>query len=102
VYEHRYFDSENYTGDHLHVDSWKNDFIPLIEAIAWVRQDGTMDLFFKDFLDDQEYHELFGGKKHHFDEFMGVFLGNIKSDAEASEKFRKWVDAELIPYRNRL
>ncbi|WP_169088712.1 hypothetical protein [Paenibacillus sp. PL91] len=41
-----YFDSENYTGNHLHVDNWKDklELTPFIEAIAWERNDGTIDL----------------------------------------------------------
>lgn len=40
-----YFNDENYTGNHLHVDNWKYEFTPYIEAIAWVRKDSSMDLF---------------------------------------------------------
>lgn len=42
---HDYFNDENYTGNHLHVDKWKYEFTPYIEAIAWVRKDSSMDLF---------------------------------------------------------
>ncbi|CAM4199195.1 hypothetical protein L1N85_26630 [Paenibacillus alkaliterrae] len=62
--EHDYFDTEHYTGNHLHVDNWKDECTPMIEAIAWERNDGTMDLFFNDFADDKEYQLLFCGMTH--------------------------------------
>jgi hypothetical protein len=96
-----YFNPENYTSNHLHVDNWKDEFTPYLEAIAWERQDGTMDLFFNDFEDDQEYQTLFGDKEHYYDKFKGVFLDNVKTNEEAYEKFRKWVNEVLYPYRNR-
>lgn len=30
-----YFHSKNYTGNHLHVDNFKDEFTPFIEGIAW-------------------------------------------------------------------
>jgi hypothetical protein len=29
-----YFNDENYTGNHLHVDNWKGVFTPYIESIV--------------------------------------------------------------------
>lgn len=69
-----YFDTENYTRNHLHVDNWKDELTPYIEAIAWVRNDRTMDLFFNDFVEDREYKALLGDKVHHYNEFMGIFI----------------------------
>ncbi len=34
-----------------------------IEAIAWVRKDSSMDLFFNDFADDNEFQALFSDKE---------------------------------------
>ncbi|WP_056641849.1 hypothetical protein [Paenibacillus sp. Soil522] len=99
--KHDYFDTENYTGNHLHVDNWKDELNPFIEAIAWERTDGTMDLFFNDFADEKEFKALFGGKEHQYDEFMGVFICNVKSNEEAYQQFRKWVDEVLNVYRNK-
>jgi hypothetical protein len=95
-----YFNSENYTGNHLHVDNFKDEYTPFIEAIAWVRQDNSMDLFFNDFEDDQEFQALFSCKDYYYDEFMGIFLGNVKTDHEAYEVFRNWVDETFAPLRN--
>ncbi|MGM0877435.1 MAG: hypothetical protein ACQEWV_22550 [Bacillota bacterium] len=97
----QYFDNANYTGNHLHLDNYKNQFTPFIEEIAWERQDKTMDLFFDDFEDDKEFKVLFGDKEHYYDDFMGVFLGNVKTNQEAYEIFRNWVDTVLYPYRTR-
>lgn len=90
--KHDYFDTENYSGNHLHVDNWKDELAPVIEAIAWERNDGTMDLFFNDFADDEEYQTLFNNKEYHYDEFMGVFICNVKTNEEAKNRFRKWAD----------
>ncbi|KRF52416.1 hypothetical protein ASG97_25355 [Bacillus sp. Soil745] len=70
-----YFNDENYTGNHLHVDNWKYKFTPYIEAIAWVRKDSSMDLFFNDFAVDKEFQALFSDKEYYYNELMGVFLG---------------------------
>ncbi|MED3889720.1 hypothetical protein P4601_07175 [Peribacillus frigoritolerans] len=70
-----YFNDENYTGNHLHVDNWKYEFTPYIEAIAWVRKDSSMDLFFNDFAVDKEFQALFSDKEYYYNELMGVFLG---------------------------
>jgi len=96
-----YFDNGNYTGNHLHIDNYKDQVTPFIEAIAWERQDKTMDIFFDDFEDDKEFKALFGAKEHYYDDFMEVFLGNVKTNKEAYEVFRNWVDTVLYPYRNR-
>ncbi|SMQ81631.1 hypothetical protein SAMN05444673_4419 [Bacillus sp. OV166] len=95
-----YFNKENYTGNHLHVDNWKNEFTPVIEAIAWERQDGSMDLFFND-SDNGKLQDLYAGKEFYYDDEIGLFLGNVKSNEEANETFRKWVDTVLNPYRNK-
>jgi uncharacterized membrane protein len=63
---------------------------PFIEAIAWERNDGTMDLFFNDFADDKEYQSLFSDNEHHYDAFMGVFICN-----------RIWVGDVLKGYRGK-
>lgn len=96
-----YFDTDNYTGNHLHVDNWKDELIPFIEAIAWERNDGTMDLFFNDFADDKEYQSLFSDKEHYYNEFMGIFICNVKTNEEAYERFRKWVDEVLNIHRDK-
>ncbi|WP_100407667.1 hypothetical protein [Bacillus solitudinis] len=97
----RYFDNENYSGNHLHIDNYKDQFTPFIEAIAWERQDKTLDVFFDDFEDDNEFKALYGDKEHYHDDFMGLFLGNEKTDKEAYKLFRNWVDTVLYPYRKR-
>lgn len=97
----RYFDSANYTGNHLHIDNFTDEFNALIEAIALERQDKTMDVFFNGFKDEREFNALFCDKEHYYDDLMGVFLGNVNSDREANELFRNWVGNVLVPYRNR-
>lgn len=99
--DYGYFGNENFTGNHLHIDNYTNEFTPYIEAIAWERKDKTMDIFFDGFENDKEFKALFGGKEHYYDDFMGVFLGNVKTDEEAYEVFRNWVDTVLYPFRNR-
>ncbi|KRG12168.1 hypothetical protein [Lederbergia galactosidilytica] len=96
-----YFDSENYTGYHLHVGNWKDELNPLIEGIAWVRQDGSMDLFFEDFKTDCERKELFIDKGYFCEKFLGGYIGTVKTDEEAYVMFQKWVDEVLYPYRNK-
>ncbi|MEH7484666.1 hypothetical protein V7157_27065 [Neobacillus drentensis] len=96
----RYFNKENYTGNHLHVDNWKDEYTPFIEANAWGRQDGTTDLFFNDFKDG-ELQTLYRDKEHYYDDFMGLFLGNVKTNQEAFDMFYKWVDEVLYSYRNK-
>jgi hypothetical protein len=96
----KYFDNDNYTGNHLHVGNWEDEGNPIVEAIAWERQDGSMDLFFNDFVDDKEFKALFGNKDNYYDEFLGVFLVNVKTDDEAYEMFCNWVKNVLYPYRN--
>ncbi|MCM3790064.1 hypothetical protein M3221_16880 [Domibacillus indicus] len=96
-----YFDNVNYTGRHLHIDNYKDQFTPFIEAIAWERQDKTMDVFFDDFKDDKELKALYGDKEYYYDDFMGVFLGNVKTDKEAYELFRDWVNMLLYTYRDK-
>ena len=97
--EARYFDNENYTGNHLHVDNYTDQTTPYIEAIAWERNDLSMDVFFTDFEDDKEVKELFGEGEHYYDEFKGVYLGNVKTDQQAYQVFRMWVNTSLYPYR---
>ncbi|WP_223701777.1 hypothetical protein [Sutcliffiella deserti] len=99
--EKEYFDGVNYTGDHLHVANWEEEVAPAIESIAWVRQDGSMDLFFNDFLDEKEIRVLFESKDYYYDERLGVFLSNVKTDDEAYEVFFDWVEKVLYPYRNK-
>ncbi|WP_050181294.1 hypothetical protein [Domibacillus robiginosus] len=94
-----YFASMNYTGKHLHIDNYKDESTPFVEAIAWERQDKTMDIFFDDFKDDEELKALFGDKGHYYDDVIGVFLYNVKTDEEAYEMFCNWVDKVLYPYR---
>jgi|GEM_PF-2294654 len=94
-----YFHSKNYTGNHLHVDNFKDEFSPFIEGIAWERTDGTMDLFFDD-LKEEEFQQLFVNKEHYYDKFKGGFIENVQTNEEAYEKFRQWVDEVLDPFRN--
>lgn len=96
-----YFDSENYTGNHLHVGNWKEELNPLIEGIAWVRQDGSMDLFFDDFKSDCERQELFVNKGYYYDKFKGGYICTVNTDEEAYVMFQKWVDEVLYLYRNK-
>lgn len=51
-----------------------------------------MDLFFNDFADDKEFQALFSDKEYYYNELMGVFLGNVKTNQEVYEMFRNWVD----------
>ncbi|WP_017728185.1 hypothetical protein [Halalkalibacterium ligniniphilum] len=34
-----YFNNANYSGNHLHIDNFKDEFTPFIQAIAWKRPD---------------------------------------------------------------
>jgi len=95
-----YFDAGNYTGNHLHVGHWKAAHTPIIEGIAWVRQDGSIDLFFNDFSSEREMQDLFVGKGYYCEEFMGGHIGTVKTDDKAFIIFEKWVDEVLLPYRN--
>ncbi|WP_068672133.1 hypothetical protein [Oceanobacillus sp. Castelsardo] len=96
-----YFDSENYTGNHLHVGNWKDKSTPIVEGIAWVREDGLMDLFFNDFKTDREREELFINKGYYYEKFLGGYIGIVKTDEEAYAMFEQWVDEVLYQYRNR-
>lgn len=58
-------------------------------------------MFFDDFEDDKEIKTLIRDKEHDYVNFMGAFLGNVKTDMEANITFRFWVDTVLDPYRNR-
>lgn len=50
-----------------------------------------MDLFFNDFADDKEFQALFSDKEYYYNELMGVFLRNVKTNQEVYEMFRNWV-----------
>ncbi|WP_175638117.1 hypothetical protein [Metabacillus schmidteae] len=94
-----YFNSKNYTGDHLHVGNWNDESKPLIEGIAWVRQDGSMDLFFNEFETDHEIHELFHNHGYYYETFKGGYICTVNTDEEAYETFQKWVEGVLYSYR---
>ncbi|MBT2655312.1 hypothetical protein J7E81_08675 [Bacillus sp. ISL-18] len=96
-----YIDTENYTGNHLHIDNFKDEFSSYLEAIALERQDKTMDLFFYDFESKQEYTAIFENTKHYYYDYFGVFLGNIKTEQQAYSMFQNWVETVLLPYRGR-
>ncbi|MGP7819666.1 hypothetical protein [Niallia sp. 01092] len=98
--KHEYFNTVNYTGNHLHVGNWKDESMPLIEAIAWVRQDCLMDLFFDDFETDNEIQEIFLNNGYFYEKFKGGYIGTVKTDEEAYNMFQKWVEEVLYPYRN--
>lgn len=95
-----YFHSQNYIGDHLHVNNFKDEYTSYIEGIAWVRSDGSMDLFFDEFIDDDEFNKFLVRTTHDFVEHLGVFIKNVKTDDEAYEVFREWVVNILEPFRN--
>lgn len=96
-----YFGAVNYTGNHLHVDNYKDEYTPYVEAIAWERQDDSMDLFFEDFVTDRDRQELFVNNGYHCETFKGGYIGNVKTDEEAYAMFQKWVDEVLYPYQNK-
>src|SRR4051794_5736333 len=97
----KYFDTENYTGNHLHIGNWQDEFRPLIEGIAWERQDSSMDLYFDDFETDRERQELLVEKGYYYEKFRGGYIGNVKTNEEAYDMFQKWVDEVLYPYRDK-
>lgn len=99
--KYMYFDTVNYTGNHLHIDDWKAAFQPVIEGIAWVRLDDSMDLFFSDFDANCERQKLFVDRGYYYEKFKGGYIGNVKTDEEAYTIFQKWVDEVLYPYRNK-
>jgi len=94
-----YFRNENYSGDHLHVDDWEDELIPFVEAIAWVRNEKSMDLFFDDFMDKEEMQYFKTICEN--DNFKGIFLGNVQTNEEAFIHFKKWVKESLYPYRQK-
>ncbi|PKR86069.1 hypothetical protein [Heyndrickxia camelliae] len=96
-----YFDNENYTGNHIHIDNYKDQFTFYLEAIALERYDKTLDLFFNEFENKQEYTALFDNQEHHYTDYFGVFLGNIKTEQGANDMFKNWVDTVLYPYREK-
>jgi hypothetical protein len=96
-----YFDTVNYTGNHLHVDNYKDEYTRFVEGIAWVRQDDSMDLFFDDFETDRERQELFVDNGLYCEKFKGGYIGNVKTDEEAYNMFQRWVDEVLYPFRNK-
>ncbi|SDN84913.1 hypothetical protein [Alkalicoccus daliensis] len=95
-----YFDEEHYNGNHLHVDNYQEESNLLIEGIAWVRQNGSMDLFFNGFADAREKQELFIENKRYCETFKGGYIGNVKTDEQAYSMFHHWTAAVLNPYRN--
>lgn len=95
-----YFHSQNYIGDHLHVNNFRDEYTSYIEGIAWVRSDGSMDLFFDEFIDDDELNKFLVSTTHDFVEHLGVFIKNVKTDDEAYEAFREWAENILEPFRN--
>ncbi|MEE6132371.1 hypothetical protein [Priestia sp. GS2] len=82
-----YFNQENYTGNHMHVDNWQEENIKYLEGIALERRDGTMDLFF------QEVHLLSNTMKQkgYIHETFGIFLGNAKSPEGVWNLFSQWL-----------
>jgi hypothetical protein len=96
-----YFDAGNYTEKHLHVGNWNDEPNLLVGGIAWVRQDGSMDLFFEDFKTNREAQELFIEKGYYCEKFKGGLIGTVKTDEEAYAMFQKWIDEVLYPYRNK-
>lgn len=44
---------------------------------------------------------LFSDKEHYYNEFMGIFICNVKTNEEAYERFRKWVDDVLNIHRDK-
>ncbi|SFA85604.1 MULTISPECIES: hypothetical protein [unclassified Bacillus (in: firmicutes)] len=95
-----YFHSSNYNGNHLHVDNYEDKFTPFIEGIAWVRLDGSMDLFFNEFMNESERQSFLTIFEPHFDENLGVFIKCVKTDEEADDVFREWVQNVFEPFRN--
>lgn len=96
-----YFDTENYTGNHLHIDNFKDQFTPYLEAIALERNDQTLDLFFNDFENKQEYTTIFENTEHYYNDYFGLFLGNIKIEHEVYSMFHNWINTVLLPYRKK-
>lgn len=94
-----YFNVRNYHGDHLHVDNYQGESDLLIEGIAWVRQDGSMDLFFDDFADEHEKQELFTENEKYCEAFKGGYIGNVKTKEQAYDVFIRWTAEVLYPYR---
>lgn len=93
-----YFDEENYKGQHIHLDNWEPIWA---EAIAWKRVNETWDVFFYDFANESEYNSIFGNTQHYRDNVGGVFLFNVSSFEEGTEKFQKWCKEVLLPFRQK-
>ncbi|CAM3841707.1 hypothetical protein [Mesobacillus zeae] len=98
--EREYFHTVNYTGNHLHVDNWKDESTPFMEGIAWERQDGSMDLFFEEFDAEIEIQKLFLYKGYYYEKVKGGYIGSAGTNQEAYAMFRKWIVEVLHPYRN--
>lgn len=95
--ENKYFDTENYVDSHIHIDNFGGPFF--VEAIAWERLDGSLDVMFYDFQDQKEFDLLFAQREHYKDEAGGVFLFNAQTEKACTEKFTKWVHSNLLPLR---
>ena len=67
----------------------KDESKPFVEGIAWVRQDGSMDLFFNEFETDHEIHELFLNHGYYYEKFKGGYIGTVNTDEEAYGEFEK-------------
>lgn len=91
-----YFEIKHYKGHHIHIDCFEPFWV---EAIAWARIDGSWDVMFYDFQNQEEFELLFGGKVYYMDETEGVFLFNALTDKEYTEKFIDWVQLNLVPIR---
>ncbi len=95
--DNKYFDTVNYSESHIHIDNFGGPF--LVEAIAWERLDGSLDVMFYDFQDQKEFDLLFSEKEQYKDEAGGVFLFNAQTEKECTEKFINWVHSNLQPLR---
>lgn len=91
-----YFEEENYKGRHFHVDNSEPFWV---RAIAWERIDGSWDVMFDDYQNQEEFDLLFDEKEYYKDEIGGVFLFNAQTDEECTDKFIDWVQTNLVPLR---
>jgi hypothetical protein len=93
-----YFNQSHYTGYHYHVECWEPTYKCFVEAIVEERKDGSYDVFFDQFTNENEYMGIFSGTQH-YDDPTGVFLFNVINGSDVTIKFKNWVEQVLSAYR---
>lgn len=72
-----YFKESQYIGNHFHEECWEPVNEYFVVSIVEKRKDEPWDVFFDQYLDDNEYESLFDGEEYQ-DTPTGIFLFNAK------------------------